>query len=436
MNCIGLALSEIGADFQIYASEIDKHANKVSDCLFPDTVNLGDVVFVRRVLCWKQATIDKALCSDFLSKATKAQFRRLLFLRDIQFDLVVGGSPCQGFSFAGKQLNFEDPRSKLFFDFVKIVEACKVKNKNLKFLLENVRMKKQYQRIITKMMGIAPITINSALLSAQSRARIYWTNIGTTKANLLGIEEPGIPQPKDRGILLEDVLESEVEEKYYLSAKMVQHVTDSTRLKKKYTAVDGNKALALTARNYAAWNGTFVTGAHQTDRKFINGKRADNANIPTAQQIEARVDGKSNCLTTVQKDSLAIIQRMRGLNAGEVFFGKSPSMTSNSWQHNNHVIQINPSKESNGKQPYQHNRIYSDKGKAPTLNTRGQGSWIAEDVVIRRLTVKECCRLQTVPEWAIDKMLNCGVSDYQLYRMLGNGWTVVVIAYILNHLQK
>ena len=110
-------------------------------------------------------------------------------------DLLLGGSPCQGFSFAGKQLNFFDPRSKLFFDFVKALEVLKPKY----FLLENVKMKKEYEDIITQHLGVKPIEINSALVSAQNRKRLYWTNI------------PGVTQPEDKGIMLKDIVHENVD---------------------------------------------------------------------------------------------------------------------------------------------------------------------------------------------------------------------------------
>lgn len=106
---------------------------------------------------------------------------------------MIGGSPCQGFSFAGKQLNFEDERSKLFFEFVRAIKEVKPKY----FLLENTPMKKEYENIITEYMGVKPILINSELLSAQSRKRLYWTNI------------PNIQQPEDKNILLEDIVEED-----------------------------------------------------------------------------------------------------------------------------------------------------------------------------------------------------------------------------------
>src|SRR5690606_31986844 len=108
-----------------------------------------------------------------------------------KIDLLIGGSPCQGFSFAGHQLNFNDPRSKLFFEFARILEECNPKY----FLLENVRMKKEYEDVISSRLQVQPVLINSALVSAQSRKRLYWTNI------------PNIQQPKDKGILLKDIIE-------------------------------------------------------------------------------------------------------------------------------------------------------------------------------------------------------------------------------------
>jgi len=148
-----------------YASEIDKWAIQIAKKNFPDTIHIGDVTEVR---------------AEDLPK----------------IDLLMGGSPCQGFSFAGKQLNFDDPRSALFFQFVRLLRDCKPKY----FLLENVRMKKEYQAVISEHLGVEPVMINSALVSAQNRVRLYWTNI------------PGIEQPKDKGIVLKDILEDDATE--------------------------------------------------------------------------------------------------------------------------------------------------------------------------------------------------------------------------------
>ena len=142
-----------------YASEIDKYAIQITQKNYPDTIQLGDV-------------------------------SKLKGIYDI--DLLIGGSPCQGFSKAGKQLNFDDPRSKLFFEYVRLLNEINPKY----FLLENVAMKKEYRDIISQYLGVEPITINSDLVSAQHRNRLYWTNI------------PGVVAPINKGILLEDIIES------------------------------------------------------------------------------------------------------------------------------------------------------------------------------------------------------------------------------------
>ena len=167
ISCGQVALERAGIKVdKYYASEIDKYAIQVTQKNYPNTIQLGDITK------WKEWDLDWS-----------------------SIDLVMGGSPCQGFSNAGKGLNFEDPRSKLFFVFVDILNYIKELNPNVKFLLENVKMKKEWQDIITGYMGVEPILINSALVSAQNRTRLYWTNIGTME------------QPKDKNILLDDILD-------------------------------------------------------------------------------------------------------------------------------------------------------------------------------------------------------------------------------------
>lgn len=162
ISCGQVALERAGIKVNKYfASEIDKYAIQVTQKNYPNTIHIGDV--------------------------TKVKGGDLP-----QIDLLIGGSPCQGFSKAGKQLNFNDPRSKLFFEYIRILEEVKPKY----FLLENVKMKKEYQDIISEKIGVERIEINSSLVSAQNRVRLYWTNI------------PGIKQPEDKNILLESILES------------------------------------------------------------------------------------------------------------------------------------------------------------------------------------------------------------------------------------
>jgi DNA-cytosine methyltransferase len=161
ISCGQIALERIGIEVENYfASEIDKYAMQITMANYPNTKQLGDV---RNVTTEKLPNID----------------------------LLIGGSPCQGFSFAGAGLNFEDERSKLFFEFVRLKNELKPKY----FLLENVKMKQEFQDIISEQLGVKPIMINSSLVSAQNRERLYWTNI------------PVIGQPNDKGILLKDIIE-------------------------------------------------------------------------------------------------------------------------------------------------------------------------------------------------------------------------------------
>lgn len=163
MSCAQIALERCGIKYDKYfASEIDKYAIKVTQNNYPKTIQLGDV--------------------------TKVSSKNI----SGKIGLLVAGSPCQGFSFAGKQLNFEDPRSKLFFEFVRIKNEL---NPDF-FLLENVLMKQECQDVISQLLGVRPIQICSSLVSAQRRVRLYWTNI------------PYIFHPTDRGILLKDILDS------------------------------------------------------------------------------------------------------------------------------------------------------------------------------------------------------------------------------------
>ena len=160
LSCGQIALNKVGIKYDnYYASEIDKHAIKVTQHNYPNTIQLGDVKEIKG--------------SDLP-----------------RIDLLIGGSPCQGFSFIGKQLNFDDLRSKLFFEFVRLLEECNPTY----FLLENVKMKKEYKDIISNYLGVEPIMINSNLTSAQNRVRLYWTNI------------PINGQPEDRDISIDDII--------------------------------------------------------------------------------------------------------------------------------------------------------------------------------------------------------------------------------------
>lgn len=164
ISCGMVALKKCGFDIESYdAYEIDKSAITISRKNYPEIKQHGSVVD-----------------ADF------TQYKG--------YDLLIGGSPCQGFSFAGERLNFEDPQSKLFFEFVRALKEVEPKY----FLLENVKMPKRFETIITEYLGVEPILINSNLVSAQNRQRLYWTNI------------PNVDLPEDRGILLKDIIDPDL----------------------------------------------------------------------------------------------------------------------------------------------------------------------------------------------------------------------------------
>ena len=335
-----------------YASEIDKYPIKVTQANFPNTIQLGDVQDIQPHN-WQQST-----------------------------DMLVGGSPCQGFSFAGKQLNFADERSKLFFEFVRLRDKLKPKY----FLLENVVMKKEYQDVISSYLGVQPLMLNSSLFTAQNRKRLYWTNF------------PIDSDIEDRQIVLQDILEEDgiaCKEMTNVNGKShcltatyngavwwnsiqrkqrtmvgcieVGHAEEYAHYKheqaKRVYHQEGKSPTLLTMQggNREPKVATYSTkGGRIVNRRLDeNGTRKDNQlDLPFTTQIEVRQDDKTNCLTTVQKDNVLV------------------------------------------------------KGM----------TW-------RKLTPLECERLQGLP----DNYTN-HVSKTQRYKMLGNGFNVPTIRHIIKDL--
>ena len=304
MSCGQIALNRVGIKYDNYfASEIDKYAIKVTQTNYPKTIQLGDVTKV------KGSDLPK-------------------------IDLLIGGSPCQGFSFAGKGLNFDDPRSKLFFEFVRLRNETRPKY----WLLENVKMKAEHQNIISEILGVKPILINSELVSAQSRERLFWTNIPITE------------MPTDKGILLKDIIE------------IGEPIKD--------------KSQTILATLY-----------------------------------------KENAKSMIKRNKAGLLVKMSSENPRI----KELSITDRG---------IRPHRNDKRKSGISEiGTIHYPDTKSYTITANHAPKVLTEIIGWRKLTPKECERLQTVP----DNYTDC-VSDTQRYKMLGNGWTVDVIAHIFGSL--
>jgi len=336
------ALKNLGIPVsRYYANEVDKPAISIALKNHPDIVQCGDIT-------------DQYPPNNI--------------------DLMIAGSPCQGFSFAGKQLAFDDPRSKLFFEWYKLFEKIKPKW----FLFENVRMKQASQDVISRYLGVQPIEINSSLVSAQNRKRLYWTNIP-------------VAQPKDRGVVLQDILEngfSDRDKSHCIDANYFKGGNLKSYFEKhRRQLVFSNEGLCHVGdadlkghdsikRVYhpegKAPTLTTMQGGHREPKVLVKGGRVVNRrlnkdgvrkdydkSIPLQSRLELRDDDKTNCLTTITKDSVVVNETLR---------------------------------------------------------------W-------RKLTPIECERLQTLPDNYTE-----GVSNTQRYKMLGNGMTCAVIEHILKGL--
>jgi DNA (cytosine-5)-methyltransferase 3A len=374
MSCGQQALERAGIKVDKYfASEIDKYAIQVTMANYPNTIQLGSVVNV---------------AGGGLPK----------------IDILIGGSPCQSFSFAGKrkgmstkdeqeiltlehylQLKSEgfefEGQSYLFWEYMRLLNEVKPTY----FLLENVMMGEKWEKILSKAIGVKPIMINSALISAQNRQRLYWTNIGLEPQGLFGDLESTIEQPKDKHILLKDILEENVIDKYYLSGKMISWLErHSLKRGNEFKKTDGNRsASCLTVSGLKNVNLSADFICHNTmPRSSTTGKGGSG---PLSRNY-----GKTYCLDTGQTNAIEIL---------------------------------------GGDFRYDEGYRWRDGGKSGTLCTNAE-SFAKIDSKIRRLTPIECERLQTVND-----NYTAHVSDSQRYKMLGNGWTVDVIVHILNYIK-
>ena len=409
MSCGQIALRDLGIPIEVYyASEIDKFAIQQTQLNFPGTVQLGDV---------RNIDVDK-LCEDG------------------EIDLLLAGSPCVNLSFAGKRaglatkenievltldqyLDLKDAdfefegQSYLFWEFMRILTALRRRNPNIMFLLENVEMGKKWETVLSEAVGIHGVHINSALVSAQNRKRIYWSNIRVREEGLFGYKYTDIPQPADRGILLRDILEKEVDEKYFLKESTVKflfkHCEESGFNMNVYDGTKDKSVCLLGSAYKIMIHNQYIQEKNNQPPVCLNKKRNElgrqirkeyEAGTVKARRSDLvdyspRQDDKTGTITTVQRDNLIL--------------------------QNSHL---------------QKNLTDVDSKANAFLATSHKGAWangmslVSRGLRIRRITPTECARLQTIPEW-----YKWECSATQQYRLLGNGWNIETIKHIFSFMR-
>lgn len=357
ISCGRLALERAGIKVdKYYASEIDPHAIKVSAKNYPDIIQLGNV----KNICYTTSV-------DYINEPEQGIFtnKENLFY-STKIDLLIGGSPCQGFSNAGNLLNFEDPRSKLFFEYVRILGEIRNYNPNIKFFLENVKMKKQWKDIVTQYIGVEPILMNSSLLSGQNRERYYWTNI------------EGIIIPEDKGILLIDCLETEVDVKLLHTDKAITYLNRTVK----------------SGRNHFDFS-------HHCDSNDKKGRTLV-ANLKKGVPFNVLIDRKLYLTDDQLKYAIEV-----------------------------HKSKVYPSGNRKGNMKFP-DKVDKKSKCVCRLQIAGARTTthILDEIGIRKLSVKECARLQTLPDDYVS-----GIPDTHAYACIGNGWTVDVITHIFSFLK-
>lgn len=423
ISALHLALDRAGIEINTcYYAEIDKYANKITEQHYPNDVALGDVTK------WREWDIDWA-----------------------SIDLVGAGFPCQAWSVAGKQLGDKDERGMLFWTTLEIIAHVLKHNPKAKFLMENVKMKKDFEQYIThhteQALGrVEKTLINSALVSAQNRQRYYWTNFEVT-------------QPDEKGILLKDIIEdlsfneimpdnvefkqnyaqwdlnnkgnkSQDQRAYYADGKHGTLPANGGGSKVKVclgqTFVDRDKSYCIDANYHKG--GNLEQYFNKSRRQLVFGgviRGRYNEDGSTSQKLECNNQEKTNSLTTVQKDNVVVVRPAsivgRRLNERGVRddYNKDVAITQ--------CLQVKHKNEKTGC------LTTVDKDNVLSIEPPGRYPDIYNrcDISYRKLTPLECERLQTFP----DGWTDC-VSNTQRYKALGNAWTVDVIAHIFKCMQR
>lgn len=385
VNCFGgmevgrLALDRLGIiPTRYYSSEIDPHAMKIASKNYPDIIQLGDVNN------WRDWDIEWKFV-----------------------DLVMGGFPCQAWSVAGKQQGDRDPRGQLFWVMLDIMKHVMECNPNAKYLMENVRMSNAFEKYITHhteqaLPNVNKYLINSSLVSAQNRKRFYWSNID------------GVEQPKDRGIVLNDILEKEpVDVKYNAGINLIKNYRGGNQLNPNY------KSQANTIHSLEGKAGTICAGTHGYANGYVQNNVSDSGLILEGHATNLKghdyvkriysPDGKAPSLCASSGGNLEPKISVKGAR----MVGRRLDASGTRKDHDKSI-------------PIKQMIEVRDDDKTNCLTTVTKDSILVENFSWRKLTPLECERLQTVPDGYTE-----GVSNTQRYKMLGNGWTVDVIAHIL-----
>ncbi len=353
MSCCRLALEKLDISVEkYYASEIDKYAIEVTQANYPDTEQLGDVT------AWETWELDWA-----------------------SIDLVTGGFPCQAWSLAGKQLGDKDERGKLFWTMLDVMAKVMEHNPKAFYLMENVKMKKEFESYITyhteqALPNVYKYLINSALVSAQSRQRYYWTNI------------QGVEQPEDRGIVLRDILEHETDESHFVGADLHKNYQGGKQLNPTY------KSQANTIHDSSDKSATLAAGTHGYANGYVEN--------PTADLVGK--GGKKMLKEDIQKATALMARDYKGWNT----YGMTGVRT----------------------KPEQMLELRKDEANSVSSVSKDSLE-VKEELTWRKLTPNECMALQTVRS---DYLMP--ISNTQKYKLLGNGWTVEVIAHIFTFMQR
>jgi DNA (cytosine-5)-methyltransferase 3A len=412
ISCARVACDRAGIPVEAYyASEIDKYAISISQKNYPDILQLGSVTDI----CYGK--YDGNGGYDY-SKESFLKGRHTILDKGEGFDLLIGGSPCQDLSIAKKdRQGLSGSRSGLFYEYVRILNEVKPKY----FVLENVNsMPKEAKKIITEeLFGIEPIMINAALVSAQNRKRLFWVGklVGDT------YEKVDINLPEDQGILLRDILEQEVYEKYY--------VKDTHNYERKSYGAKG-KILKDETKSPTLQAAMGTGGGNNILIVDNNGNEKLKSNTIRTSGRGSGVDDKHNW------DTIRIGQFNNGGQGDRIYSpeGKSDALSANGGGRGAktglYCVGLIDGKNSQGK------RVYSTDGKSVTLSVgskaggesgRRTGVYLQNEG-IRKLTPIECERLQSLPDNYTE-----GVSNTQRYKALGNAFNVEVVAHILKHLK-